>query len=105
MSVYYFLIFVLVVCSPFLLLSGRTTGFFAGQSTAVVEILQSSAPGLVMVMKMVGNAAVAATATAANTQNSDAHEDDSLFCWPVYCCCLDTTEQRSRPGDGHDDGW
>ena len=57
-SVYYFLIFVLVVCSP-LLLSGRTTGYFAGQSTAVVEILQSSAPGLVMVMMMVGNAAVA----------------------------------------------
>ena len=44
-SVYYFLIFVLVVCSPLLLLSGRTTGYFAGQSTAVVEILQSSAPG------------------------------------------------------------
>ena len=65
----YFLIFVLVVCSPLLLLSGRTTGYFAGQSTAVVEILQSSAPGLVMVMMMVGNnAAVAATATAANTQ-------------------------------------
>ena len=61
----YFLMFVLVVCSP-LLLSGRTTGYFAGQSTAVVEILQSSAPGLVMVMMMVGNAAVAATATAAN---------------------------------------
>ena len=74
-SVYYFLIFVLVVCSP-LLLSGRTTGYFAGQSTAVVEILQSRAPGLVMVMMMVGNAAVAATATAANTQNSGAHEDD-----------------------------
>ena len=31
--------------------------YFAGQSTAVVEILQSSAPGLVMVMMMVGNAA------------------------------------------------
>ena len=42
-SVYYFLIFVLAVCSPLLLLSGRTTGYFAGQSTAVVEILQSSA--------------------------------------------------------------
>ena len=85
----YFLIFVLrlVVCSPLLLLSGRTTGYFAGQSTAVVEILQSSAPGLVMVMMMVGNAAVAATATAANTQNSGAHEDDRLLCWPVYCCC------------------
>ena len=41
--VYYFLIFVLVVCSPLLLLSGRTTGYFAGQSAAVVEILQSSA--------------------------------------------------------------
>ena len=41
----YFLIFVLVVCSPLVLLSGRTTGYFAGQSTAVVEILQSSAPG------------------------------------------------------------
>ena len=53
----YFLIFVLVVCSSLLLLSGRTTGYFAGQSTAVVEILQSSAPGLVMVMMMVGNAA------------------------------------------------
>ena len=53
-----------------------TTGYFAGQSTAVVEILQSSAPGLAMVMMMVGNAAVAATATAANTQNSGAHEDD-----------------------------
>ena len=86
-SVYYFLIFVLVVCSPLLLLSGRTTGYFAGQSTAVVEILQSSAPGLVMVMMMVGNAAVAATATAANTQNSGAHEYDRLLCWPVYCCC------------------
>ena len=36
-----------------------TTGYFAGQSTAVVEILQSSAPGLVMVMMMVGNAAAA----------------------------------------------
>ena len=73
----YFLIFVLVVCSPLLLLSGRTTGYFAGQSTAaVVEILQSSAPGLVVVMMMVGNAAVAAIATAANTQNSGAHEDD-----------------------------
>ena len=85
----YFLIFVLrlVVCSPLLLLSGRTTGCFAGQSTAVVEILQSSAPGVVMVMMMVGNAAVAATATAANTQNSGAHEYDSLLCWPVYCCC------------------
>ena len=82
----YFLIFVLVVCSPLLLLSGRTTGYFAGQSTAVVEILQSNAPGLVMVM-MVGNAAVAATATAANTQNSGAHEDDRLLSWPVYCCC------------------
>ena len=46
------------------------------QHTAVVEILQSSAPGLVMVMMMVGNAAVAATATAANTQNSGAHEYD-----------------------------
>ena len=57
MSVYYFLIFVLVVCSRLLLLSGRTTGYVAGQSTAVVEILQSSAPGLVMVMMMVGNAA------------------------------------------------
>ena len=34
----------LVLCSPLLLLSGRTTGYFAGQSTAVVEILQSSAP-------------------------------------------------------------
>ena len=79
MSVY-FLIFVLVVCSTLLLLSGRTTGYFAGQSTAVVEILQSSAPGLVM---MVGNAAVAATATAANTQNSGAHEDHRLLCWPV----------------------
>ena len=45
MSVYHFLSFVLVVCSPLLLLSGRTTGYFAGQSTAVVEILQSSAPG------------------------------------------------------------
>ena len=65
----------------------RTTGYFAGQSTAVVEILQSSAPGLVMVMMMVGNAAVAATATAANTQNSGAHEYDRLLCWPVYCCC------------------
>ena len=54
-SVYCFLIFVLVVCSPLLLLSGRTTGYFAGQSNAVVEILQSSAPGLVMVMMMVGN--------------------------------------------------
>ena len=62
----YFLIFVLVVCSPLLFLAGRTTGYFAGQSTAVVEILQSSAPGLAMVMMMVGNAAVAATATAAN---------------------------------------
>ena len=59
MSVYYFLIFVLEVCLPLLLLSGRTTGYFAGQSTAVVEILQSSAPGLVMVMMMVGNAAAA----------------------------------------------
>ena len=49
---------VLVVCSPLLLLSGRTTGYFVGQSTAVVEILQSSAPGLVMVM-MGGNAAAA----------------------------------------------
>ena len=86
-SARYFLIFVLVVCSPLLLLSGRTTGYFAGQSTAVVEILQISAPGLVMVMMMVGNAAVAATATAANTQNSGAHEDDRLLCWPVYCCC------------------
>ena len=86
-SVYYLLIFVLVVCSPLLLLSGRTTGYFAGQSTAVVEILQSNAPGLVMVMMMVGNAAVAATATAANTQNSGAHEYDRLLCWPVYCCC------------------
>ena len=38
-SGYYFLIFVPVVCSPLLLLSGRTTGYFAGQSTAVVEIL------------------------------------------------------------------
>ena len=82
----YFLIFVLVVCSPLLLLSGRTTGYFAGQSTAVVEILQSNAPGLVMVMMLVGNA-VAATATAANTQNSGAHEYDRLLCWPVYCCC------------------
>ena len=87
MSVHYFLIFVLEVCLPLLLLSGRTTGYFAGQSTAVVEILQSSAPGLVIVMMMVGNAAVAATATAANTQNSGAHEDDRLLCWPVYCCC------------------
>ena len=34
-----------------------------------------------------GNAAVAAAATAANTQNSGAHEDDRLLCWPVYCCC------------------
>ena len=84
----YFLIFVLVLCSPLLLLSGKTTGYLAGQSTAVVEILQSSATGLVMVMMMVGNnAAVAATATAANTQNSGAHEDDRLLCWPVYCCC------------------
>ena len=58
-SVYYFLIFVLVVCSPLLLLSGRTTGYFVGQSTAVVEILQSSEPGLVMVMMMVGNAVAA----------------------------------------------
>ena len=40
----YFLI-VVHVRSPLLLLSGRTTGYFAGQSTAVVEILQSSAPG------------------------------------------------------------
>ena len=79
-SVYYFLIFVLVVCSPLLLLSGRTTGYFAGQSTAV-EILQSSAPGLVMVM-MVGNAAIAATATAANTQNSGA-----ICCVSVQCIC------------------
>ena len=86
-SVYSFLIFVLVVCSPFLLLSGRTAGFFAGQSTAVVEMLQSSAPALLMVTMMVGNAAVAATATAANTQNSGAHVDDRLLCWPVYCCC------------------
>ena len=31
-----------------------------------------------MVMMMVGNAAVAATATAANTQNSGAHEYDRL---------------------------
>ena len=44
MSVYYFQIFVLVVCSPLLLLSGRTAGYFAGQSTAVVEILQNSVP-------------------------------------------------------------
>ena len=73
--------------SPLLLLPGRTAGYFAGQSTAAVEILQSSAPGLVMVMMMDGNAAVAATATAANTQNSGAHEDDRLLCWPVYCCC------------------
>ena len=80
----YFLIFVLVVCSPLLLLSGRMTGYYAGQSTAVVEILQSNAPGLVMVMMLVGNAAVAATATAANTQNSGAHEYDRLLCWPVY---------------------
>ena len=85
--VYYFLIFVLVVCSPLLLLSGRTTGYFADHSTAVVEILQSSAPGLVMVMMMVGNGAVPATATAANTQNSGAHEYDRLVCWLVYCCC------------------
>ena len=70
-----------------LLLSGRTTVYFAGQSTAVVEILQSNAPGLVMDMMMVGNAAVAATATAAITQNSGAHEDDRLLCWPVYSCC------------------
>ena len=69
--------------------------------TAVVLL----AHGLVMVMMMVGNAAVAATATAANTQNSGAHEYDRLLCWPVYCCCWDTTEQRTRPGDGHDDGW
>ena len=85
MSVYYFLIFVLVVCSPLLLLSGRTTGYFDGQSTAVVEILQSSAPGLVMVMVMVGNAAVAATATAANTQNSGAVCCVSVF--PNFCTC------------------
>ena len=105
----YFQIFVLAVCSPLLLLSGRTTVYFAGQSTAVVEIIQSSAPGLVMVTMMVGNAAVAAIATAANTQNSGAiccvsvfpnfctcsllavavvvWEDDRLLCWPVYCCC------------------
>ena len=85
MSVHYFLIFVLEVCLPLLLLSGRTTGYFAGQSTAVVEILQSSAPGLVMVMMMVGNAAVAATATAANTQNSGAICCVSVF--PNFCTC------------------
>ena len=84
-SVYYFLIFVLVVCSPLLLLSGRTTGYFAGQSTAVVEILQTSAPGMVMVMMMVGNAADAATATAANTQNSGAICCVSVF--PNFCTC------------------
>ena len=53
MSVYYFQIFVLVVCSPLLLLSGRTTGYFAGQSTAVVEILQNSAPYLLFFVLVV----------------------------------------------------
>ena len=54
-----------------------------------------------MVMMMVGNAAVAAADTAANTQNSGAHEDDRLLCWPVYCCCCHKGReilQSSAPG-------
>ena len=64
----------------------RTTGYFAGQSTAVVEILQSRAPGLVMVMMMVGNAAVAATATVANTQNSGAHTAVYFLIFVLVVC-------------------
>ena len=55
-----------------------TSGYFAGQSTATTEqrtrpASRSAVLWLVMVMMMVGNAA-----TAANTQNSGAHEYDRL---------------------------
>ena len=66
----------------------RTTGYFAGQSTAVVEILQSSAPGLVMVMMMVGNAAAAVGAGDGSVL--------LLVPFRLFSCCHQPTRPVSK---------